>query len=469
MPNTNNLLSIVRLKKYFPIGKISLFGKMRYLRANESVSLDVRKGETFSIVGESGCGKSTLGKTVLGLYRPDGGAVYYYGRTVDELVPRYVFDVLKRGETYRAVYQKNPSPEKAFEDMRFLSAVKLLGGLLCVSDAHFQEGIACLKSRFLSLAALQKSGENTDKRRRVQACFTEAETRLSEIKKEYEKDSRFVALEKKLDGGIDLARLTNAELRRLRKDLQIVFQDPYSSLNPRMTVGQIVEEGVATHGYFKRGTPQMREYVLEIMKKCGLQEHMLHRYPHQFSGGQRQRICIARALAVKPRFVVCDECVSALDASIQSQILNLLTELKEREGLTYLFISHDLSVVRHVSDRVAVMYLGEVSEQGKTKDIFDDPRHPYTISLLSAAPTLDFSKREEKLIPQGHMPSPVSPPSGCKYHTRCFMAQECCRQTPAPVVEVEKGHFVACHFAQKTAEEKRALAKTRAMFSPPDC
>ena len=467
MPNTKNLLSIVRLKKYFPLGKTSPFGKIRYLRANESVSLDVKQGETFSIVGESGCGKSTLGKTILGLYRPDGGAVYYYGRTVDELVPRYVFDVLKRAETYRAAYQSDPSSERLFQEAKFLSAVKLLGGLLCASDAHFQEGIACLKNRFLSLAALQKSGENTEKRRLATARVNEAETRLAQIAKTYEKEDRFVALEAKKDVGIDLTLLTKNELRQLRKDLQVIFQDPYSSLNPRMTVGQIIEEGVATHGYFKRGTPQMREYVLEIMKKCGLQEHMLHRYPHQFSGGQRQRICIARALAVKPRFVVCDECVSALDASIQSQILNLLTELKEREGLTYLFISHDLSVVRHVSDRVAVMYLGEVSEQGKTEDIFDDPRHPYTISLLSAAPTLDFSKKQEKIIPQGHMPSPVSPPSGCKYHTRCFMAQECCRQIPAPVVEVKKGHFVACHFAQKTAEEKRAFAKTKATLSPP--
>ena len=466
MPNTKNLLSIVRLKKYFPLGKTSPFGKIRYLRANESVSLDVKQGETFSIVGESGCGKSTLGKTILGLYRPDGGAVYYYGRTVDELVPRYVFDVLKRAETYRAAYQSDPSSERLFQEAKFLSAVKLLGGLLCASDAHFQEGIACLKNRFLSLAALQKSGENTEKRRLATARVNEAETRLAQIAKTYEKEDRFVALEAKKDVGIDLTLLTKNELRQLRKDLQVIFQDPYSSLNPRMTVGQIIEEGVATHGYFKRGTPQMREYVLEIMKKCGLQEHMLHRYPHQFSGGQRQRICIARALAVKPRFVVCDECVSALDASIQSQILNLLTELKEREGLTYLFISHDLSVVRHVSDRVAVMYLGEVSEQGKTEDIFDDPRHPYTISLLSAAPTLDFSKKQEKIIPQGHMPSPVSPPSGCKYHTRCFMAQECCRQIPAPVVEVKKGHFVACHFAQKTAEEKRAFAKTKATLSP---
>ena len=435
---------------------------MRYLRANESVSLDVKKGETFSVVGESGCGKSTLGKTVLGLYRPDGGAVYYYGRTLDEFVPRYVFDVLKKAETYRAAYQRDPAVDNAPENADFQLGIKLLGGLLCVSEVRFKEGIALVMTRFLSLAALQKARGNTEKRRRTEARLTEAETRFSEIKKEYEKDSRFVALEKQKDDGIDLTRLTNAELRRLRKDLQIVFQDPYSSLDPRMTVGQIIEEGVATHKYFKRGTPQMREYVLQIMKECGLQEHMLHRYPHQFSGGQRQRICIARALAVKPRFIVCDECVSALDASIQSQILNLLTELKEREGLTYLFISHDLSVVRHVSDRVAVMYLGEVAEQGKTKELFENPRHPYTISLLSAAPTLDFSKKREKIIPEGHMPSPVSPPSGCKYHTRCFMAQERCRHIPAPVVEVEKGHFVACHFADKTTEEKRRIAEKNA-------
>ncbi len=260
--------------------------------------------------------------------------------------------------------------------------------------------------------------------------------------------------------GVELTKTKGGEMRALRKDLQIIFQDPYSSLDPRMTVGQLIEEGVATHRFFKRGSTEMREYVLKIMEACGLRADMLHRYPHQFSGGQRQRISIARALAVKPKFVVCDECVSALDVSVQSQILNLLCDLKEQEGLTYLFISHDLSVVRYISDRIGVMYLGRIVEQGEASEVFENPLHPYTIALISAIPTLT-GKKEEQILLEGHMPSPVFPPKGCPFHTRCFMAEEVCRRVPAPVVEVKNGHFVACHFADISTEEKRKMALKR--------
>ena len=357
MSNTPTLLSVKNLKKYFPMPQKALFQKRPYLRAVENVSLEIRQGETFGLVGESGCGKSTLGRTLLQLYRPTDGEVVYYGRMQD---------------------------------------------------------------------------------------------------------------------GEDLTKLKPKQLRALRKDLQIIFQDPYSSLNPRMTVGQLIEEGVATHGFYKRGSAEMKAYIVKVMKDCGLQEYALHRYPHQFSGGQRQRIGIARALAVRPKFVVCDECVSALDVSIQSQILNLLTERKEKEGLTYLFISHDLSVVRHVSDRIGVMYLGAIVEQGSTEQIFSSPRHPYTIALISAIPTLptlsDYTgteltqptEKSQRILLPGSMPSPVFPPSGCPFHTRCFMAQKCCERDPAPVVEVEKGHFVACHFAQKSTREKQETAKRNA-------
>ena len=260
--------------------------------------------------------------------------------------------------------------------------------------------------------------------------------------------------------GMELTQLKEREMRSLRKDLQIIFQDPYSSLDPRMTVGQLIEEGVATHRFFKRGSQEMRDYVLEMMEACGLRADMLHRYPHQFSGGQRQRISIARALAVKPKFVVCDECVSALDVSVQSQILNLLGDLKRKEGLTYLFISHDLSVVKYISDRIGVMYLGKIVEQGTADEVFENPRHPYTIALISAIPTLT-EKKEKQILLEGHMPSPVSPPQGCPFHTRCFMAEKVCQRIPAPVVEVKTGHFVACHFATATTAEKRELV-TRA-------
>ncbi len=248
------------------------------------------------------------------------------------------------------------------------------------------------------------------------------------------------------EGEVDLTKSKKKELRALRKELQIVFQDPYSSLNPRMTVGQIIEEGVATHGFFKRGSEEMRKYVLGIMKKCGLQGYMAGRYPHQFSGGQRQRICIARALAVKPKFVVCDECVSALDVSIQSQILNLLRSLKEEEGLTYLFISHDLSVVRYLADRIGVMYLGRIVELGRAEEVFENPLHPYTKALISAIPG---EEKGERILLSGNIPSAISPPCGCPFHTRCFMAKECCQRIPAPLEEVEKGHFSACLFAKQ--------------------
>ena len=253
-----------------------------------------------------------------------------------------------------------------------------------------------------------------------------------------------------LDNGVDLKRLKYNEMRFLRKDLQIIFQDPYSSLNPRMTVGRIIEEGLVTHKFFKPGSKKMQNYVFDIMNSCGLQNYMYNRYPHQFSGGQRQRICIARSLAVKPKFVVCDECVSALDVSIQSQIINLLQELKEKEGLTYLFISHNLSVVRYISDRIGVMYLGNMVEVAKTDDIFKDPRHPYTIALLSSIPTTDpDSLTKEGGIVEGNMPSPIKPPSGCKFHTRCFMACDKCKRVPPTLQEVAPGHYVACHFAEK--------------------
>jgi peptide/nickel transport system ATP-binding protein len=221
-----------------------------------------------------------------------------------------------------------------------------------------------------------------------------------------------------------------------------------------MTVGQIIGEGLTTHKFFKPGAPQMKEYILDVMNQCGLQDYMLHRYPHHFSGGQRQRICIARALAVKPKFIVCDECVSALDVSIQSQIINLLQELKEKEKLTYLFISHDLSVVRYISDRIGVMYLGNMVELGSAETIFSDPRHPYTVALLSSIPTTDANAlKKERIILEGNIPSPIRPPEGCKFHTRCYMACEKCKRVPPPYVEVEKDHFVACHFLDKKIDE----------------
>jgi len=314
------------------------------------------------------------------------------------------------------------------------------------------------KKREKATADLEKSRSEKEKCialiAELEAKLTEEEKAIDYLKAKYSDNAEFCEYEQYLDDGIDLSRLTYNEMRVLRKDLQIIFQDPYSSLNPRMTVGQIIEEGLVTHNFFKHGSPQMKEYILEIMRKCGLQDYMIHRYPHQFSGGQRQRICIARALAVNPRFVVCDECVSALDVSIQSQIINLLEELKEKEKLTYLFISHDLSVVRYISDRIGVMYLGNIVEFGDSKTIFEDPRHPYTIALLSSIPTTDVEAlKKERIILEGNIPSPIRPPEGCKFHTRCYMACDKCKVVPPPTVEVGEGHYVCCHFPDRKVDE----------------
>ena len=245
---------------------------------------------------------------------------------------------------------------------------------------------------------------------------------------------------------IDLKKLSKEEMRVLRKDLQLIFQDPYSSLNPRMTVGQIIGEGLVSHGIFTRGDPAMRDYIFKVMENCGLATYMFGRYPHQFSGGQRQRIGIARSLALNPAFVVCDEAVSALDVSIQSQILNLLSDLKEKQNLTYLFITHDLSVVKYISDRIGVMYLGNMVELAPTEELFANTLHPYTEALLSAIPVVDEDDKRERILLEGDIPSPVNPPSGCKFHTRCRYCQQKCREEVPEWTNVGNDHYVACHF-----------------------
>ncbi|MCL2812037.1 MAG: ATP-binding cassette domain-containing protein [Clostridia bacterium] len=242
-----------------------------------------------------------------------------------------------------------------------------------------------------------------------------------------------------------MALLTAEETRRLRRYLQIVFQDPYSSLNPRLTVGNLISEALVAHNVFSSGSDALEKYTVKIMEDCGLQKYTLHRYPHQFSGGQRQRIGIARALALKPAFVVCDEAVSALDVSIQSQIINLLIDLKEQHQLTYLFISHDLSTVKFISDRVGVMYLGNIIELGYSHDIYADPLHPYTQALLEAIPTTEETSNKELQLLEGDIPSPINPPSGCKFHTRCRYATDLCKTEYPAWRELKPNHFVACH------------------------
>ena len=512
------LLSINNLKKYFPLPKTGIFQKEQlYVRANEEISIDIYEGETFGLVGESGCGKSTLGRVLLQLYDQTAGSSMYYGRNLDVVAPRYVFDTLKRAESYVQRYQKKQEKanqltaqcEQKGEEATFFEiqeknlavaeaktalehVAKILGGFMVqetkagaalllerynytVESAKNREKSYDMQLEIEVLEAETKNGAdakivklkqqiaaleaaNAD----IEGKIADVNQRIAALKQKYAGDAAFAEYEAMLDDGVDLSRLEKDELRTLRNDLQIIFQDPYSSLNPRMTVGQIIEEGLITHKFFKPGSPKMKEYVFKIMEQCGLQNYMYNRYPHQFSGGQRQRICIARSLSVKPKFVVCDECVSALDVSIQSQIINLLQDLKEQENLTYLFISHNLSVVRYISDRIGVMYLGNMVEVAPTDTIFSDPRHPYTVALLSSIPTTDpDSATKEKIILEGNIPSPIRPPEGCKFHTRCYMACDKCKRVPPPFVEVDPGHFVACHFLdRKIGENGEFLFKT---------
>ena len=514
MKNTKKLLSITNLKKYFPVAKSSIFQREQfYVRANEDISLDIYEGETIGIVGESGCGKSTLGRVLLQLYPQTAGSTVYYGSTLDDMTPLYVQDTLKHYGKYCKKLAKADAKAKELEkklesvggeekaDFLLLQSlnlaqcerqtcqsniVKILGGFHGYDPEG--RGRALLLDRYKinvernRIAAKKKdvdividhliSAENAAKTVKKQALLTrksealgrqldalnskmaDHDRQLDALRASYAGNAGFDMYEPMRDNGIDLARLKYREMRILRKDLQIIFQDLYSSLNPRFTIGQIIEEGLITHKFYRQGSQKMRDHVVNTMKECGLQEYMLFRYPHQFSGGQRQRISIARALAVQPKFVVCDECVSALDVSIQSQIINLLQELREKENLTYMFISHDLSVVRFISDRICVMYLGNVVELASAQTVFEDPRHPYTVALLSSIPTTDpESLTKERIILEGNIPSPIKPPAGCKFHTRCYMACDKCKRVPPPLTEIEPGHFVACHFPERKLDE----------------
>ena len=320
-PDPEAILEVRHLKKFFVLKK-TLTGKpLSTLKAVDDVSFKVKPGETLGIVGESGCGKTTMGRTILKLYQPTDGQVFFHGEDVSKYSPK--------------------------------------------------------------------------------------------------------------------------QMRALRTKMQIVFQDPYSSLPPRSTVGDILSEPVKVHGIVPK--EKVKDYVLELMESCGLRDYYYERYPHEFSGGQRQRICIARALTVNPEFVVCDEPVSALDVSIQAQIINLLKKLQKERGLTYLFISHDLSVVRFISDKIGVMYLGSMVEFGNKEDIFAHPLHPYTEALFSAVPNPNPNEKSERILLKGDIPSPANPPKGCKFHTRCPHAMEICKHIAPAYREYEPGHFTACH------------------------
>lgn len=250
--------------------------------------------------------------------------------------------------------------------------------------------------------------------------------------------------------GKDILSLNNKEMRKLRGDLQVIFQDPFASLNPRQTVKHILNEAMAIQNVVEK--PKRMERMIELLGYVGLPQEALDRYPHEFSGGQRQRIGIARALAVDPKLIICDEAVSALDVSIQAQILNLLKKLQNQFQLTFLFISHDLSVVRHISNRVMVMYLGKIVEIADKRNLFDSPLHPYTKALLSSIPVPNPVLKRERVILKGDVPSPINPPSGCRFHTRCPFATEKCKLEEPALRELTENHFVSCHFAEQLSQ-----------------
>jgi peptide/nickel transport system ATP-binding protein len=459
------LLSIRDLKQYFPVKG----NKNMFVKANDGITIDIHEGETLGLVGESGCGKSTLGRTLLQLYAQKEGRTFFYGQPLDRIAPRYLHNTIKKLPSEKKRLTELYTADRKAAEKAFLDIVQVFGGLLLSPDEdkiiavyteHYNAAVARnsilsgIAEAKLALASGKKAKTESPEKppAEQQKTLFDAEEKLKqkamaiETLRQSMRDTKgFEELERLREDGIDLARLSYNEMRHLRRDMQIIFQDPYSSLNPRMTVGQIIGEGPLAHGFFSGTGEALQDHVMRVMENCGLAPYMIHRYPHQFSGGQRQRIGIARSLAIRPKFVVCDEAVSALDVSIQSQILNLLSDLKEKEKLTYLFISHDLSVVKYISDRIGVMYLGNIVELAGSEEIFRRPLHPYTEALLSAIPTTNVDKPKNQIILEGDIPSPINPPKGCKFHTRCRYVTDVCKEITPTLIENGPGHFAACH------------------------
>ena len=363
------LIQVDNLRQYFPVKKSSFLQKEQlYVKANDGITINIYEGETYGLVGESGCGKSTLGRVLLQLYVQTRGDSIYYGRDVYQYQPKYYAKDLDRLSTYQDKYKKavekwnahkNEDKNHQYHDevkKQWNHLCRLSGGFALSDNVSSFANI--LKEEYSAgckVADLIGNNASDSEIESAKKAHEDIKIKIEEMKKPFTSQEDFAEADAMWEHGIDLTRLSKEEMRILREDLQIIFQDPYSSLNPRLTVGQIISEPLVGQKKFKKGSKELEEYIMQVMANCGLESYFIHRYPHQFSGGQRQRIGIARALALNPKFIVCDEAVSALDVSIQSQVLNLLQELKEKQGLTYLFISHDLSVVKYISDLIGVM------------------------------------------------------------------------------------------------------------------
>lgn len=377
---SEKLLEVRGLRKTFPVKAGPFSGKTLSLKAVDGVDMDIQRGETIGLVGESGCGKTTVGRCLLRLYEPDDGRVF--------LDPDQHREAILRVQ------------ELDFERQGIEQRIGELEA-------------AGLRSARAELRGLRRAARQLRGRAAAEGA------------------------------NVDILSMNPARLKAARRRIQMVFQDPWASLNPMMLVKDLIAEGPREFG--THSGPELDRWVAELLDKVGLPRAAAQRYPHEFSGGQRQRIGIARALAVTPSLIVCDEPVSALDVSIQAQVINLLISLQDDFDLTYVFIAHDLSVVQYVSDRVAVMYLGRMVENASAHQLYSNPRHPYTISLLSSVPVADPDYVSDAIILQGDVPSPVSPPSGCSFHPRCRFATERCRVEEPRLEKERAGHVIACH------------------------
>ncbi|GAB5448345.1 ABC transporter ATP-binding protein [Gymnodinialimonas sp.] len=409
-PAARKLVQVRNLRMYFPIFTGLWRKHTGDVKAVDGVNFDIFEGETLGLVGESGCGKSTCGRAVLRLYEPTDGSILLDDK-----------ELAWGNPTARDIARKS-------EKVANLCLLIALVITAIVGALAFPAILAAFLFAPWAAALI------------IAAVLGWLVLAYMVPKILY----RGMASQK---AGISMADFAPSEqdLRRLRPTMQMVFQDPQASLNPRMTVAAIIGEPLSEHT--KMSTSERNARVYELLDAVGLNRDFANRYPHEFSGGQRQRIGIARALALNPKFIVCDEPIAALDVSIQAQVVNLLEDLQEKLGLTYLFISHDLSMVRHIADRVAVMYLGKIAELGPRDELFADPLHPYTKALLSAVPEPDPASHDvaERVILQGDVPSPSNPPQGCNFCTRCPSVIDICRVEDPEMQEVRPGRFVACH------------------------